>query len=308
MSPSDRPDLEVDIGAGLRLRNPVIAASGTFGYGEEMAGVVNPSAFGAIVVKGISREPSRGHPPVRMVETPAGMLNAIGLQNVGVHAFVNDVLPRLKARRVTVVVNCWGTTVGEYGAVVDALEDASGIAAVELNISSPNKREWGRIIATDPERTSEVVRIARRHTRRPLWVKLSPNVTDITEFARIAEGEGADALCVANTYVGMAVDLERRRPVLANVTGGLSGPAIRPLTLRAVHGVLQAVDLPVIAAGGILEARDALEYLLVGARAVQIGTANLYDPGTGPRVVKGIRSFLRRERLSLQDFIGTLRV
>ena len=300
--------LEVDVGGGLKLRNPVIAASGTFGYGVEYAGVTDPSQLGAVVVKGLSLTPSRGHPAPRLTETPCGVLNAIGLQNIGIDAFLREKLPELSRCGVTVVVNCWGTTVEEYGEVVAALGASPGVGAIELNISSPNKREWGRIIATDPVRTAEVIRAARLNTKLPLWVKLSPNVTDIAEFARLAEDAGADTLCVANTYVGMAVDLRSRKPVLSNVTGGLSGPAIKPLSLRAVYEVVRAVRIPVIGVGGISSGRDALEYLLVGARAVQIGTANLYDPGTGLKVIRQITDFLATEGLGdVNQFIGTLR-
>ena len=218
--------LEVDVGAGLVLRNPVIAASGTFGYGVEYAGVTEIRTLGAVVVKGISLRPSAGHPAPRLVETAAGMLNAIGLQNIGLDRFVSEKLPWLRERGVTVVVNWWGNTVEEYAEIVSALDTVSGVAAIEVNISSPNKREWGGIIATDSQRTRAVVAAARAATRRPLWVKLSPNVGDIAEVARVAEDAGADTLCVANTYIGMAVDLRKRRPVLSNVTGGLSGPAI----------------------------------------------------------------------------------
>jgi dihydroorotate dehydrogenase (NAD+) catalytic subunit len=300
-------ELAVDVGRGLRLRNPVIAASGTFGYGTEYEGVSRPQDLGAVVVKGISLRPAPGHTAPRMVETAAGMLNAIGLQNVGVEAFSREKLPRLRELGVTVVVNCWGTLVEEYGEIAAALDGLPGVAALEINISSPNKREWGRIIATDPVRTEEVVRTARAATRLPLWVKLSPNVTDIVEFAKIAEAVGADALSVANTYVGMTVDLRSRRPILTNVTGGLSGPAIKPLTLRAVHLVSRAVAIPVIGVGGIFDGKDALEYLLVGARAVQVGTASLYDPRAAERIVKEIERFLAEEGIDdVNRFVGTL--
>jgi dihydroorotate dehydrogenase (NAD+) catalytic subunit len=300
--------LEVDVGAGLILHNPVIAASGTFGYGVEYAGVTEIRALGAVVVKGISLRPSAGHPAPRLVETAAGMLNAIGLQNIGFERFVSEKLPWLRERAVTVVVNCWGNTVEEYAEIVSALDSVSGVAAIEVNISSPNKREWGGIIATDSQRTRAVVAAARAATRRPLWVKLSPNVGDIAEVARVAEGAGADTLCVANTYIGMAVDLRKRRPVLSNVTGGLSGPAIKPLSLRAVYQVTRATKVPVIGIGGISTGEDALEYLLVGARAVQIGTANLYDPAAGPRIVKEISGFLSEERIDdVNHWIGSLK-
>jgi len=307
MSSSAKPKLEVEVGAGLVLRNPVIAASGTFGYGVEYGGVTEIDAFGAIVVKGISRNPSKGHPAPRLVETAAGMLNAIGLQNIGLDRFVSEKLPWLRERGVTVVVNCWGNTVEEYAEIADALDSVVGVAAIEVNISSPNKREWGGIIATDAQRTRAVVAAARAATRRPLWVKLSPNVGDIAEVARVAADAGADTLCVANTYVGMAVDLRTRRPLLSNVTGGLSGPAIKPLSLRAVYQVSRATNVPVIGIGGISTGEDALEYLLVGARAVQIGTANLYDPAAGPRIVKEISRFLSAERIDdVKRWIGSL--
>ena len=302
-----QPSLRVDVGGGLLLDNPVIAASGTFGYGLEYAGVADLRSIGALVVKGISLRPSSGHPPPRMVETPAGMLNAIGLQNIGLERFVAEKLPWLREREITVVVNCWGNTVEEYGEIVAALDRLPGIAALEINISSPNKREWGGIIAADAQRTSAVVTAARAATRRPLWVKLSPNVSDIVEVARVAEDAGADALSVANTYLGMAVDLRRRRPVLANITGGLSGPAIKPLNLRAVYQVTRATQLPVIGVGGIFRGEDALEYLLVGARAVQVGTAHLYDPCVGAKIVNQIKEFLSSEGITdVNDFIGSL--
>jgi dihydroorotate dehydrogenase (NAD+) catalytic subunit len=302
-------DLRVDVGGGLVLDNPVIAASGTFAYGVEYGGVVDLGALGAIVVKGISLKPSTGHPPPRMVETAAGMLNAIGLQNIGFRRFVAEKLPSLTSRGVTVVVNCWGNTVPEYVDIVAALDGTAGIAAIEVNVSSPNKREWGGIIASDANRTQEVVGAARRASRKPLWVKLSPNVSDIVGVARAAEDAGADALSVANTYLGMAVDLKSRAPVLSNVTGGLSGPAIKPLNLRAVYQVSQAVKVPVIGVGGIASGEDALEYLLVGARAVQVGTANLYDPAIAPKIVKQIRKFLAAEQIpDVKRFIGTLKI
>ena len=245
-------DLRVDVGGGLVLANPVIAASGTFGYGVEYAGVTDLRVLGAVGREGhFAASPPRVIHAPRLVETPAGMLNAIGLQNIGVERFVPRSSRGFASVGVTVVVNCWGNTVAEYGDVVAALDAAPGIAALEVNISSPNKREWGGIIATDTKRTAEVVAVARAQTRRPLWVKLSPNVSDIAEVARAAQDAGADTLCVANTYLGMAVDLRRRRPVLSNVTGGLSGPAIKPLNLRAVYQVVHSTKLPVIGIGGI---------------------------------------------------------
>lgn len=299
--------LRVDVGGGLTLANPVIAASGTFGYGVEFAGVTDLGALGAVVVKGLSLEPSRGHPAPRLVETAAGMMNAIGLQNIGLRAFLETKLPQLRASGTAIVANCWGNVSEEYGEIAARLSEAEGIAAVEVNISSPNKREWGRIIATDPEMTRAVVRAARRHCRLPLWVKLSPNVTDVTVFARIAEEEGADAVCLINTLVGMAIDLDRRRPVLANRTGGLSGPAIKPVALRMVHDTVRAVRIPVIGIGGISTGDDALEFLLVGARAVQVGTASFVDPAATARIARELAAGLARRGVGdVTEWIGTL--
>jgi dihydroorotate dehydrogenase (NAD+) catalytic subunit len=307
MSEEAFPRLSVDVGAGLTLRNPVVAASGTFGYGVELAGVTDLTALGAIVVKGLSLGPSRGHPAPRLIETPAGMMNAIGLQNIGVDAFLETKLPALRAYGTPVVANCWGNVPEEFAEVAARLSDAEGLAAVEVNISSPNKREWGRIIATDLGMTREVVRAVRRRCRLPLWVKLSPNVTDIASFARAAEDEGADAICLINTLLGMAVDLDRRRPALANVTGGLSGPAIKPIALRMVYEAARAVQVPVIGIGGIASGADALEFLLVGARAVQVGTASFTDPRATERIVRELRAELRRRGVAdVNAWIGAL--
>jgi dihydroorotate dehydrogenase (NAD+) catalytic subunit len=306
MTEPGTPRLEVEVGGGLRLRNPVIAASGTFGYGVEFAGVTDLRAIGAFVVKGLSLEPHRGHPAPRIVETPAGMLNAIGLQNIGVQAFVDEKLPRLRAFGTPVVANCWGHLPEEFAEVANRLSDAEGVAAVELNVSCPNKREWGRIIATDPELTREVVRMTRARCRLPLWVKLSPNVTDIASFARVAEDEGADAVSLINTIVGLAVDLDRRRPALTNGTGGVSGPAIKPIALRMVYEVARAVRIPVIGMGGIASGDDALEFLLVGARAVQVGTASFTDPNAVATIAGELAAGLtRRGCHDVADWIGT---
>ena len=307
MTDPAEPRVAVDVGGGLRLRNPVIAASGTFGYGLEFAGVTDLRALGAIVVKGLSLEPNRGHPAPRIVETPAGMLNAIGLQNIGVRAFIESKLPQLRAFGTPIVANCWGHEPKEFGEVAARLSDAEGLAAIEINISCPNKREWGRIIATDLELTREVVRLVRTRCRLPMWVKLSPNVTDIASFARVAEEEGADAISLINTLLGMAVDLERRRPALTNVTGGLSGPAIKPVALRMVHEVSRAVGIPVIGMGGIGSGDDALEFLLVGARAVQVGTASFTDPCATERIAAEVTAGLRRRGCrDIDDWIGSL--
>jgi len=307
MSDPGTPRLGVDVGGGLRLRNPVIAASGTFGYGIEFAGVTDLGALGAIVVKGLSLEPTRGHPAPRIVETAAGMLNAIGLQNIGVRAFIAEKLPRLRAYDTPIVANCWGHAPEEFAEVAARLSDAEGLAAVEINISCPNKREWGRIIASDVELSREVVRAARARCRLPLWVKLSPNVTDVASFARVAEEEGADAVSLINTLLGLVVDLEQRAPALSNGTGGLSGPAIKPVALRMVHEVARAVRIPVIGLGGIASGDDALEFLLVGARAVQVGTATFTDPSATTRIVAELADGLRRRGYAdVNDWIGTL--
>ncbi len=302
------PKLAVQVGS-LSLRNPVIAAAGTFGYGVEFAGIVDLSALGAIVVKGLSLEASHGHPPPRLLETAAGMMNAVGLQNIGVRAFVETKLPRLRRYGTPIVANCWGNSPEEFAEVAARLSDAEGVAGVEVNISSPNKREWGRIIATDLNMTREVLRATRRRCRLPMWVKLSPNVTDIASFARLAEGEGADAVCLINTLMGMAIDLDRRRPALSNVTGGLSGPAIKPVALRMVWEAVRAVRIPVIGIGGISSGDDALEFLLLGARAVQVGTATFLDPGATARIAGEIREGLgRRGCRDVNDWIGSLEI
>jgi dihydroorotate dehydrogenase (NAD+) catalytic subunit len=307
MTDAALPRLAVDVGGGLRLKNPVIAASGTFGYGVEFAGVTDLGALGAIVVKGLSLEPTRGHPAPRIVETAAGMVNAIGLQNIGVRAFIDRKLPLLRGYDTAIVANCWGHAPEEFAEVAARLSDAEGLAAVEINISCPNKREWGRIIASDLGLSRDVVRAARARCRLPLWVKLSPNVTDVASFARVAEEEGADAVSLINTFVALAVDIDRRAPALTNGTGGLSGPAIKPIALRMVHEVAGAVRIPVIGMGGVASGDDALEFLLVGARAVQVGTASFTDPSATTRIATEIATGLRRRGCAdVNDWIGTL--
>ena len=270
-------DLSVNVGA-LRLSNPILAASGTFGYGVEFADIVDLNRLGGIVVKGLSLEPMAGAPAPRLCETPSGMLNAVGLQNVGVRAFVAQKLPALRQYRTAVIANVFGCTVDEYIGVIQILEAAEGLAAYELNISCPNTAHGGIQFGSDPQMVSEVVSAARQATRRPLWVKLSPNVTDISVIARAAQKAGADALTVANTYQAMCIDIQTRKSRLGRTTGGLSGPAIKPITLRLVYEARRAVKIPVVGLGGIENAEDVLEYVIAGASAVQVGTANFSQP------------------------------
>lgn len=285
-------DLSVDI-AGIRLSNPVIAASGTFGYGLEFAHLLNLNLLGGIVVKGLSLEPMAGNPAPRMVETASGMLNAIGLQNVGVKAFVREKLPKLREFRTAIFANIFANCTEDYVAVAEILEGGEGIAGYEVNVSCPNTKHGGMIFGSDPALTHQVTSAIRRVTKRPVIVKLSPNVTDITAIARAAEEAGADAVSLVNTFVGMAIDLETRRPVLPNVTGGLSGPAIKPIALRMVHQVSRAVKIPVIGMGGIASGRDALEFLMAGASAVEVGTTTFWDPQAPERIVQEIETWCR---------------
>ena len=262
----------------LRLSNPILAASGTFGYGVEFAHLLDLNRLGGIVIKGLSLEPIAGAPAPRLCETPSGMLNAVGLQNIGVRAFVAEKMPALRQYRTAIIANVFGYSIDEYVAVIRVLEDAEGIAAYELNISCPNTSHGGIQFGSDPQMISEVVSAARRASRRPLWVKLSPNVTDIGVMARAAENAGADALTVANTYQAMSIDVQTRKSRLGRATGGLSGPAIRPLTLRLVYLASRSVKIPIVGLGGIEKADDVLEYVIAGASAVQVGTANFSHP------------------------------
>lgn len=301
------PQIGTEI-AGVHFENPVLTASGTFGYGQEFAQLIDLNALGGIVVKGISAEPMSGNPPPRIYETEAGMLNAIGLQNVGARRFVNEKLPFLRTLRTRCVVNVFGYSTEDYVRAIEILNEGSGIHAYELNISCPNTRCGGMVYGNDPKLTEEVVGASKRAARFPLFVKLSPNVTDITTLARAAESAGADALSLVNTFVGMAIDIETRTPRVSNITAGLSGPAIKPMALRMVYQVARAVKIPIIGIGGISSAEDALEYIIAGARAVQIGTANFYAPKTSLRVVEGIRDYCRRKQMHLSALVGSLKL
>lgn len=300
-------DLSVEL-AGLRLKNPVIVASGTFGYGVEFAELVELSRLGGIVVKGLSAQAMDGAPPPRLCETPAGMLNAVGLQNIGVRRFIAEKLPALHRYETTVIANVFGHTVEEYVEVISQLEQAEGVAAYELNISCPNVKKGGVQFGTDPQLTREVVAAARQAApRRPLIVKLSPNVTDITELARAAEEAGAQALSVVNTFTGMAIDLASRRSRLGQPTGGLSGPAIKPLALRMVWEAARAVRIPVIGLGGISTGEDAAEFLVAGARAVQVGTASFVQPSAAIRIIEELETYCARNNIArVSELYGTL--
>jgi dihydroorotate dehydrogenase (NAD+) catalytic subunit len=299
-------DLTVQIGA-LTLKNPLVAASGCFGYGVEYADTVDLASLGAIAVKGLFLAEREGHPPPRIVETPAGMLNAIGLQGIGVHRFVAEKLPELRARGATVIVNICGTTIDEYVEVANVLSDHEGVGAIELNISCPNIKEGGITFGCSLTGTFDVVNAVRKATRLPIVPKLTPNVTDVASFARAAEDGGADAVSLVNTFLAMVIDVETRRPKISNVVGGLSGPAIRPIAVRMVYECSQVVKIPIMGMGGIAEARDALEFMIAGASAVQVGTANFVDPFIWPKMLDGICDYMQRHHVArVRDLVGTL--
>lgn len=301
-------DLAVDIGP-LRLRNPVIAASGCFGYGVEYAECVDLSTLGAVVVKGLFVAEREGHAPPRIVETPAGMLNAIGLQGIGVHRFVREQLPELRRLGATVLVNICGSTVDEYAELARILSDADGVAGLELNVSCPNIKEGGITFGCHLGGTHDVVAAVRRVTRLPVIPKLTPNVTDIASFARASEDAGADAVSLVNTFLAMAIDVETRRPELNNVMGGLSGPAIRPIAVRMVYECHRAVRIPIVGMGGIMTARDALEFIVAGATAVQVGTANFVDPFVWPKLLEGVQDYMQRHGVSrVGELVGSVQV
>jgi len=294
--------------AGIRLTNPVIAASGTFGYGEEFERFADLRRIGGICVKGTSARPIEGNLPPRLFPTAAGMLNSIGLENVGVDAFIRDKMPFLRKTGCAVFVNVFGFNEDEYAEVVDKLNTCDGIAAYEINISCPNTKHGGMVFGQSPELTRQLVSMLKARSRRPVIIKLSPNVTDIAELARAAEDAGADALTVANTFLGMAIDTDTFKPRIHTITGGLSGPAIRPITLRMVYQCSRAVKIPVIGLGGIAKAEDAVEYFLAGATAVQVGTANFYDPRATLNVLEGLETFLKKKGLSsTQEIVGKMR-
>jgi len=302
-------DLSVSLASGLRLKNPVMTASGTFGYGREYEPYLELNKLGAVVTKGLSLLPKPGNEPPRIMETPCGMLNAIGLENIGVEAFLSNELPVLKAAQATVVVNFFGETIEEYEELAGILDQETGIDALEINISCPNVKAGGLQFGIDPRMAASLVAAVRRRTSLPLITKLSPNVTDIISIAMAVEAAGTDCVSLINTLTGMAVDLQSRKPVLTNITGGLSGPAIKPIALRMVHQVARNVNIPVIGIGGISSTNDALEFLLVGATAIQVGTCNFVNPAITAEIAAGIETFLHESSIShISDFIGSLQL
>ncbi|CAG1066336.1 dihydroorotate dehydrogenase (NAD+) catalytic subunit [uncultured bacterium] len=299
--------LEVAI-AGLKFKNPVMTASGTFGYGAEFAPYTGLEKLGAIVVKGLSLYPRQGNPGPRIVETPCGMLNAIGLQNVGVDEFIEKKLPLLKDVKTHVIANIFGETIDDYMEVARRLDRVKGVSALEINISCPNVKKGGIVFGTDPQEAFRVVSAIRKSTSLPLITKLSPNVTDIKVMVKAAEDAGTDAISLINTLTGMVIDVERRRPVLATATGGLSGPAIRPVAVRMVWQAAQAAKVPLIGMGGIMNARDALEFIIAGAAAVQVGTASFIDPDAAAKVASGIEEYVQRHGVSVRELTGSLKL
>jgi dihydroorotate dehydrogenase (NAD+) catalytic subunit len=299
-------DLSVQIGA-LTLKNPLIAASGCFGYGVEYTEAVDLSTLGGVAVKGLFLKPREGHPPERIVETPSGMLNAIGLQGIGVHRFIEEKLPELRRLRATVIVNICGSTLDEYVELARILSDAEGVAALELNISCPNIKEGGITFGCSLNGTFDVVSAVRRVTPLPVIPKLTPNVTDVASFARAAEEAGADAVSLVNTFLAMAIDVHTRRPRLTNIVGGLSGPAIRPIAVRMVYECRNTVKLPIIGMGGIANAEDVIEFMIAGANAVQVGTMNFVDPFIWNKLKDGLRCYMDTHKITrLQDIVGTV--
>jgi dihydroorotate dehydrogenase (NAD+) catalytic subunit len=299
-------DLSVQIGS-LKLANPLMAASGCYGYGVEYADVVDLSSLGAVVSKGLFLKPREGHPPERIVETPSGMLNAIGLQGIGVHRYIAEKLPELHRLGATNVINICGSTLDEYVELARILSDADGVHALELNISCPNIKEGGITFGCSLHGTFDVVKAVKKVTPLPVIPKLTPNVTDVAAIAKAAEDAGADAVSLVNTFLAMAIDVETRRPRLSNIVGGLSGPAIRPIAVRMVYECRRAVKIPVIGMGGIATATDALEFMIAGATAVQVGTANFVDPFIWSKLIDGIQNYMTRHHITrLADLVGTI--
>jgi dihydroorotate dehydrogenase (NAD+) catalytic subunit len=301
-----QPDLRVKLGP-LELKNPVMTASGTFGYGREFEGLVDLNLLGAVIVKGLSLEPKAGNPPPRIVETPCGMLNAIGLANIGLETFMKEKLPWLQSLDTEVIVNIYGHSMDEYGTLAAALNGVQGISALEVNISCPNVECGGMIFGKDPDVAAKVTERVLNNTDKPVIVKLSPNVTDIRLVAKAVEGAGANAISLINTLTGMAIDIESRRPKLANMSGGLSGPAIRPIAVQMVYQVVKTIGIPVIGVGGIMEHTDALEFLIAGARAIEVGTANFVNPRATLDILEGIRRFCEEKEIGeIDELIGSL--
>jgi dihydroorotate dehydrogenase (NAD+) catalytic subunit len=298
--------LNTNIGS-LELKNPVMTASGTFGYGTEYADFMDISRLGAIIVKGTTLNPRQGNPYPRMAETPSGMLNAVGLQNKGVDYFVDHIYPEVRKIQTAIIVNVSGSCIDDYVQTAGIINTLDDIPAIELNISCPNVKQGGMAFGVNPDSAAQVVSAVRKAYDKTLIVKLSPNVTDITEIARAVEGAGADSVSLINTMLGMAIDAEKRKPILSTITGGMSGPAVKPVALRMVWQTAKAVKIPVIGLGGICSATDAIEFLLAGASAIQIGTANFIDPSISEKVIDGIADYLQRHGFnSVQDIIGAL--
>ena len=299
-------DLKVKI-HDLELNNPVLTASGTFGYGEEFDDFIDVNRLGGIIVKGTTASKREGNPYPRMVETPSGMLNAVGLQNKGVDNFISDIYPRIKNYKTKIIVNVSGSTISEYVEVSEKINELLNIPAIELNISCPNVKEGGMAFGTSCQAASEVIKAVRKVYKKTLIVKLSPNVTDISEIAVAAENSGADSISLINTLLGMAIDAEKRKPILSTITGGLSGPAIKPIAIRMVWQVAKAVKIPVIGLGGIMNSADAIEFILAGATAIQIGTSNFIDPQISIKIIDGIEKYLNHHKInSINELIGSL--
>lgn len=297
-------DLSVNLG-GMHLNNPVVVASGTFGYGIEYEDFMDIGSIGAISVKGTTLEARPGNPPPRIIETSAGMLNAIGLENPGIEVFLKQHLPYLREKNATVIANIAGNSIEEYAEMAARIEKAEGIAAIELNISCPNVKQGGMQFGTDPDMVKSVVKAVKSESSLPVIPKLSPNVRDIVEIAQAAQEGGADALSMINTLMGMAVDINKRKPVLANIFGGLSGPAIKPVALRMIYQVYREIDLPILGGGGIMNYEDALEFIMVGASAISIGTGNFVNPGIAREVITGIKTYMKENKIEkLENLVG----